>query len=58
MFQVYYKLTQLYICLSNHQLLFHILFHYSLLQGTETSYLPYIVGPCCLPILYVLVCVC
>ena len=28
--------------------LFHVLFHYSLLQDTEYSSLRYTVGPCCL----------
>lgn len=58
MFQVHCKLIQLYICLSSHQLLFPILFHYSLLQDTESSSLPYTGGPRCLPVLYVLGCVC
>ena len=33
-------------------------FYYRLSQNIEYSSLCYIVGPCCFPILYVLVCVC
>ena len=39
-------------------LFFNILFHYGLLQDTEYSSLCYTVGPCCLPILYMVVCFC
>ena len=39
-------------------ILFHILFHYALLQCTEYSSLCYTVGPCCLSILYIVVCIC
>ena len=38
-------------------ILFHILFHYGLLQDTEYSSLCYTVGPCCLSILNVIVCI-
>ena len=38
-------------------ILFHILFHYSLLQDTEYSSLCYTIGPCCLSILYIIVCI-
>ena len=38
--------------------LFQILFHYRLLQDIEYSCLCYIVGPCCLSILYMVVCIC
>ena len=43
-----------YICI---YILFHILFHYSLLQDIEYSFLCYTVWPCCLSILYVVVCI-
>ena len=39
-------------------ILFQILFHYRLLQDTEYSSLCYTGGPCCLPILYIVVCIC
>ena len=35
--------------------LYHILFHYNLLQDTEYSSLCYVVGPCCLSVLYTVV---
>ena len=38
--------------------LFQILFYYRLLQDTEYSSLCYTVGPCCLSILDILVCLC
>ena len=34
----------------------HILFHYELLQNIEHTPLYYAVGPCCLYILYTIVC--
>ena len=37
---------------------FHILFHYGLLQAIEYSSLCYTVGPCCLSVLYIVVCIC
>ena len=37
--------------------LFQILFHYILLQDIEYSSVCYIVGPCCLPVLYTVVCI-
>ena len=37
-------------------ILFHILFHYGLLQDIEHSSLCYIIGPCSLPILCIIVC--
>ena len=37
--------------------LFYILFHYGLLQDIEYSSLCYTVGPCCLSILHVIVCI-
>ena len=40
-------------------ILFHILFHYGLSQDIEYSFrYNYLVGPCCLPVLYTLVCIC
>ena len=39
-------------------ILFHILSHYGLSQDTEYSSLCYTVGPCCLSILYIIVCIC
>ena len=39
-------------------ILFHILFRYRLLHDIECSSLFYTVGPCCLSILYIVVCVC
>ena len=39
-------------------ILFQILFHYRLLQDIEYRSLCYIVGPCCLSILYIQVCIC
>ena len=39
-------------------ILFHILFHYGLLQDIKYSSLCYTVGPCCLFILYIIVCIC
>ena len=65
MFQVYSKVTQLcmytcvciYICMYVY-ILFHILFRYRLLQDIEYSSLCYTVDPCCLSILYIVVCIC
>ena len=37
---------------------FWILFHYWLLRDIEYSSLCYTVGPCCLSILYIVVCIC
>ena len=45
------KVIQLYLHI---YILFHILFHYGLLQDIEYSSLCYTVGPCCLSILYIL----
>ena len=39
-------------------ILFYILFHYSLSQDTEYSSIFYTVGPCCLSILYIIICIC
>ena len=50
----------LYICIYMNvymHILFHILFHYSLLQDIEYSSLCYTVGPCCLSIVYVVICI-
>ena len=54
MFQVYSKVIQLYIYIC---ILFQVLFHYRLLQDIEYSSLCYMVGPCCLSILYIVVCI-
>ena len=43
-----------YICI---YIYFYILFHYDLSQVIEYSFLCYTVGPCCLSILYVIVCI-
>ena len=40
-----------------HIYFFQILFHYSLLRGIEYSSLYSTVGPCCLFILYTVVCI-
>ena len=37
---------------------FVFLSHYGLLQDTEYSPLCYTVGPCCLSVLYIVVCIC
>ena len=61
MFQVYSKVIQFYIHIYIHihiYILFQILFHYSLLQDIEYNSLCYKVEPCCLPILYIVVCIC
>ena len=39
-------------------IIFQILFPFSLLQNTEYSSMCYTVGPCCLSVLYIVVCVC
>ena len=49
------KVTQLYIYI---YILVYILFHCGLLQDIEYSSLCYAVGPCCLSILYTIVCIC
>ena len=36
---------------------FYILFHYGLSQGSEYSSLCFTVGPCCVSILYIIVCI-
>ena len=38
--------------------LFHIFLHYGLSQDIEYSSLCYTVEPCCLPILYIIACIC
>ena len=63
LFLVYSKVIQLYTHTHTHiyiciYVLFHILFHYSLLKDIEYSSLCYTVGPYCLPILYIVVCIC
>ena len=52
---MYSKVIQLYIYI---YILFQILFHYGLLQDIQYSSLCYTVGPCCLTILYIMVCIC
>ena len=37
---------------------FQIIFHHRLLQGIEYSSMCYTVGPCCFPILHIVVCIC
>ena len=39
-------------------ILFQILFHYRLLEVIEYSSLSYAVGPSCLSVLYIVVCIC
>ena len=56
------KATQLYIHTYIYiyiyiYILVHILFHYGLSQDIEYSSLCYTVGPCCLSILYIKVCI-
>ena len=52
---LYSKVVQLYIYI---YILFYVLFHCGLSQDIEYSSLCYIVGPCCLSIPYVIVCIC
>ena len=52
-FLLYSKVNQPYTYIY----LFHILFHCGLSQDTEYSSLCYTVGPCCLSILYIIVCI-
>ena len=54
---MYSEVIQLNIYL-NIYILFQILFHYRLLQDIEYSSLSYTVGPCCLSILYIEMCIC
>ena len=54
-FLVYSKVIQPIYRLS---FFFQILFHYHLLQGIEYSSLCYMVGPCCLSLLCIVVYVC
>lgn len=54
MFQVYSKVIQL----NTHIYPFSDCFHYRLLQDIEYSSLCYTVGPCCVSILYMVVCIC
>ena len=55
---IYSNIYILYSLYSNIYILFHILLHYRLLQDIEYSSLCYTVGPCCLPVLYIVVCIC
>ena len=54
-FQVYHKVIQFYII---YVYSFSDSFPYRLLQGIEYSSLCYTVDPCCLYILYIVVCIC
>ena len=47
----------IYIFSYNIHILFHVLFLYGLSQDIEYSSLCCTVGPCCLSILYILVCI-
>ena len=61
-FRVYSKVIQFYIYMIyvyNIYILFQMLFHYiKLLQDIEYSCLCQTVGPCCLSVLYIAVCIC
>ena len=52
---LYRIVTQLY---TYRQFFFYILFHYGLSQDIKYCSLCYIVGPCCLSILYIMVYIC
>ena len=52
---MYGKVIQLYIYI---YILFQILFHYRFLQDIDFSSPCYIVGACCLSLLYIVVCIC
>ena len=56
--QAYSKVIQLYYTYMCVYMLFQILFHYRLLQGIEYSSLCCTVSPCCLSILYIVMCIC
>ena len=65
MFQVYSKVIQLYIYIYSYiysvthvSILFQIRCNYRLLQDIKCSSLCYAVGPRCLSVLYIVVCVC
>ena len=64
-FLVYSKVILLYISLSlsiyiyiHTHMYFQILFHYGLSQDTEYSSLCFTVGPCCLSLIYKVLCIC
>ena len=49
----------IYICIYVYiYILFQTLFPYKLLQNIEYSSLRYTVGPCCVSVLYIVVCIC
>ena len=50
--------SDIYIIYIHTHNLFHVLFHYGLLQDIEYSSLCYTVGPCCLSIWYIVLCIC
>ena len=52
------KFTHIYLCIYYIYVLILILFHYRLLKDFEYSSLCYTVGPCCLSLLYIVVCIC
>ena len=56
-FQVCREMIWLYIYKYT-SILFQVLFHYWLLQDTECNSLCYPVGPYCLSVLYIVVCIC
>ena len=58
MFRFWYTakwFSHIFMCIYIH---FYILFHYGLSQNSEYSSLCYAVGPCCLPILYIIAGIC
>ena len=55
MYMYVYEYMYMYVFAS---ILFQILFHYRILQNIEYSSLCYIVGPCWLSILCIVVCIC
>ena len=57
MLQVYSQVIRLYTYIIYIYILFHILFHHRLSQNINYVSLCYTIGPCCLSILYIIVCV-
>ena len=58
MINIYYVTYTLYVYYIYIYILFYILFHYGLSQDIDYSSLCYMVGPCYLSILYIIVCIC